>query len=165
MKIISGGQTGSDRAALDAAIESGVEYGGSIPKGRLAEDGKIDPIKYASLTELESDSYLVRTRKNVEDADATLAFTDGALTGGTQKTIEFAEEFRKPYLHINFQAMSADDAVAEITGWLNMIHPKVLNVAGPRESGSPGIYSKVYEVFKMVLQTGKANMIDPKRVC
>lgn len=152
MKIISGGQTGSDRAALDAAIESGMEYGGSIPKGRLAEDGHIDAIKYALLTELESDSYLARTRKNVEDADATLAFTDGALTGGTKKTIEFAKELRKPYLHINLQVVSADDAVAAITEWLNMIHPKVLNVAGQRESGSPGIYSKVHEVLKMVLQ-------------
>ncbi len=155
MKIISGGQTGSDRAALDAAIESGMEYGGSIPRGRLAEDGQIDPIKYADLTELESDSYLVRTRKNVEDADATLAFTNGALTGGTQKTIEFAKEFRKPYLHVNFQAISADQAAAEIAKWLNMIHPGVLNVAGPRESGSPGIYSKVYEVLKMVFQIVK----------
>jgi hypothetical protein len=155
MKIISGGQTGSDRAALDTAIKLGMEYGGSIPKGRRAEDGQIDPIIYADLTELESDSYLVRTRKNVEDADATLAFSDGALTGGTQKTIEFAHELRKPYLHVNFKSVSAHDAIADIAEWLNVIHPKVLNVAGPRESGSPGIYSKVYEVLVMALQIFK----------
>jgi hypothetical protein len=155
MKIISGGQTGSDRAALDTAIKLGLDYGGSIPKGRLAEDGQIDPIKYADLTELESDSYLVRTRKNVEDADATLVFSDGALTGGTQKTIELVQEFQKPYLHVNFKSASVHDAIAEIAEWLNVIHPKVLNVAGPRESGSPGIYPKVYEVLIMALQMFK----------
>lgn len=143
MKIISGGQTGADRAALDVAIELGIEYGGSIPKGRLAEDGIIDSGKYPNLTELEQESYLVRTRKNVQDADATLAFTDSALTGGTKKTIEFAREFGKPFLHINLKKESVEDAVAEINEWLNVIKPDVLNVAGPRESGAPGIYAKV----------------------
>ncbi len=152
MKIISGGQTGSDRAALDVALELGMDYGGSIPKGRLAEDGPIDSEKYPHLTELEEGEYIARTRKNVVDADATVAFTNGILTGGTKKTLDFAKEYKKPYLHINLKEVSTEDTVEELTEWLNMIKPRILNVAGPRESGSPGIYSKVYEVLKIALQ-------------
>jgi Circularly permutated YpsA SLOG family len=152
MKIISGGQTGVDRAALDVAIELGIDYGGSIPKGRLAEDGPIDSDKYPHLTELGEGEYIARTRKNVEDADASLVFTDAALTGGTKKTIDFAKEYKKPYLHINLKKVSVEDALEEITDWFSIIKPQVLNVAGPRESGAPGIYSKVYEVLKTVFQ-------------
>jgi len=152
MKIISGGQTGADRAALDIAIELGMDYSGSIPKGRLAEDGTIDSEKYPHLTELEEGEYIARTRKNVVDADATLAFTDGAVTGGTKKTIEFVKEYKKQYLHINLKKISVEDAVEEITDWLNIIKPQFLNVAGSRESVAPGIYSKVHEVLKIVFQ-------------
>jgi Circularly permutated YpsA SLOG family len=152
MKIISGGQTGADRAALDVAIELGMDYGGSIPKGKLAEVGPIDSEKYPHLTELEEGGYIARTRKNVVDADATIAFTDGMVTGGTKKTLEFAKEYKKQYLHVNLKAISLEDAVEEITEWLNIIKPQVLNVAGPRESGTPGIYSKVYEVLKHALR-------------
>ena len=152
MKIISGGQTGADRAALDVAIELGIEYGGSIPKGRLAEDGPIDSRKYPHLTELEQEGYLARTRKNVQDADATLAFSDGALTGGTGKTIEFAREFNKQYAHIDLKKTSVEDAVGEIMEWLGECKPHILNIAGPRESSVPGIYSKVYEVLLRVLR-------------
>jgi len=152
MKIISGGQTGADRAALNAAIELEMDYGGSIPKGKLAEDGPIDSEKYPHLTELEEGEYIVRTRKNVIDADATLAFTDGALRGGTKKTIEFAKEYKKQYLHVDLQKVSVEDAMVAITAWLNMIKPQILNVAGSRESSAPGIYSKVYEVLKGVFQ-------------
>src|SRR5512135_1586140 len=115
MKIISGGQTGADRAALDVALELGMDYGGSIPKGRLAEDGPIDSEKYPHLAELEEGEYIARTRKNVVDADATISFTDGTLTGGTKKTLDFAKEYKKPYLHVNFKKVSAEDAVEELT--------------------------------------------------
>jgi|SRR5208283_2240625 len=152
MKIISGGQTGADRAALDVAIELGIDYGGSIPKGRLAEDGLIDSKKYPRLTELETADYPARTKQNVIEADATLAFTEGILTGGTRKTIDFAKKYKKPYCHINLKKTSVEDSVAEIIGWLNIHRPQVLNVAGPRESGAPGIYSKVYAVLKIVFQ-------------
>ncbi|HUK99363.1 MAG TPA: putative molybdenum carrier protein [Nitrospirota bacterium] len=152
MKLISGGQTGADRAALDVAIELGMVYGGSIPKGRRAEDGLIDLERYPNLKELDKGNYLARTRKNVEDADATLAFTDGVLTGGTRKTIEFAKEYGKPYLQINLKKVSAEDAVNEIIEWLNIHKPRVLNVAGSRESGAPGIYLKVYGILKIVFQ-------------
>ena len=86
------------------------------------------------------------------NADATLAFTDGPLTGGTKKTIDFAKEFNKPYLHINLKRVFDEDGLEEITEWLNRIKPQVLNVAGSRESGAPGIYSKVRKVLKNVLQ-------------
>jgi len=129
-----------------------MDYGGSIPKGRLAEDGLIDLEKYPYLTELKSKQYITRTKKNVVDADATLAFTNGTLTGGTEKTIDFAKEYHKPYLHINLKEVIPEVAIKEITEWLNIIKPQVLNVAGSRESGAPGIYSKVREVLKFVLQ-------------
>ena len=148
MKIISGGQTGADRAALDVAIELGMEYGGAIPRGRLAEDGPIDAGKYPRLTELATADYIDRTKRNVLDADATLAFTDGTLTGGTKKTVDFAEEFGKPYLLVNFDQTAGREVVTAIVKWLARHKPQVLNVAGPRESGAPGIYAKVYSVLK-----------------
>jgi len=152
VKIISGGQTGADRAALDVAIELGIDYGGSIPKDRLAEDGPIDLEKYPCLTELEKGKYLARTRKNVEDADATLAFTIGKLTGGTRKTIEFAKEYEKSYLHINLKKLTDAEAIKSIRGWLNNKTPAVLNVAGSKESTVPGIYARVHDVLKAVLR-------------
>lgn len=155
MKIISGGQTGADRAALDVAIELGIEYSGSIPKGKLAEDGIIDLEKYPNLQELKQGNYLARTRKNVVDSDATLAITDEKLTGGTKKTIEIAEVCSKPYLYINLKTVTNEEAVREILEWLNKLKPNILNVAGPRESCSPGIYVKVYEVLLTVFQVYK----------
>ncbi|HYA86788.1 MAG TPA: putative molybdenum carrier protein [Nitrospirota bacterium] len=152
MKIISGGQTGADRAALDVAIELGLAYGGSIPKGRLAEDGPIDAQKYPKLTELESEEYLVRTKKNAQDADTTLVITDGALSGGTRATIEFAKKMGKNYLWINLKEVTREEAIAKIIEWLNKQKPIVLNVAGPRESGAPGIYSKVHGILMAVFQ-------------
>jgi hypothetical protein len=155
MKIISGGQTGADRAALDVAIERGLEYGGSVPKGRLAEDGPIDAGKYPCLIELEEDSYIARTRKNVEDADATLAFTGEALTGGTKMTLALAREQGKPCLHIDLHHRSAEEAVQEIVTWLQRIQPQVLNVAGSRESEAPGIYAKVSALLRSALVVGR----------
>lgn len=152
MKIISGGQTGADRAALDVAIELGIEYGGAIPKGRLAEDGTIDLEKYSCMTELEKGKFLARTRKNVADADATLAFTVGKLTGGTRRTIEFAKKYDKPYLRIDLKKVTSEEAVMEIGEWLSKIKPEILNVAGSKESTSPGIYSKVLNVLRKVLK-------------
>lgn len=152
MKIISGGQTGADRAALDVAIELGIDYGGSIPKDRLAEDGPIDLGKYPNLIELEKGKYLARTRKNVADADATLAFTIGKLTGGTRNTLKFAKEYSKPYLHINLKKSTNAEAVQAIQVWLSKNKPSVLNVAGSKESTVPGIYEQVSEVLRKVLR-------------
>jgi len=99
IKITSGGQTGVDRAALDAAIACGVPHGGWCPKGRLAEDGPIPSIYH--LQETDSGEYPVRTQANVEAADLTLIFSHGPLTGGSLLTRQFAEELGKPCVHID----------------------------------------------------------------
>ncbi len=151
MKIISGGQTGADRAALDAALELGFEYGGSVPKGRLAEDGPVDLERYPCMTELTKGKYLARTRKNVVDSDATLVFTMGRPTGGTKRTVEFARKYGRRYLLIDLEKMSKGAAVEEIKEWLVRIKPGILNVAGPKESTSPGMYSNVLQILLKVL--------------
>jgi hypothetical protein len=149
MRIISGGQTGVDRAALDAAIDIGIEYGGSIPKGRMAEDGSIDE-RYEKLTELEAVNYSVRTEKNVEDADATLIFTVGPPSEGTGFTVECARKHKKPYLLIDLKEKSDVQAVTQIREWLAGRMTEVLNVAGPRESKVSGIYEKVFNILSDV---------------
>ena len=149
MRIISGGQTGVDRAALDAAIDIGIEYGGSIPKGRMAEDGPIDG-RYEKLTELEAVNYSVRTEKNVKDADATLVFTQGTPTEGTAFTLECARKHQKAYLLINLKEKRDVQAVTQIREWLAVRQTDVLNVAGPRESKAPGIYEKVFNILSDV---------------
>lgn len=149
MKIISGGQTGVDRAALDATIGIGIEYGGSVPKGRMAEDGPIDK-KYENLTELEASNYSIRTEKNVEDADATLIFTVGTPTEGTAFTVECARKHQKPYLLIDLEEIDGMQAVTKIREWLALRQTDILNVAGPRESKAPGIYEKVFNIMSDV---------------
>ncbi len=134
-KIVSGGQTGVDRAALDAALALGVPCGGRCPKGRRAEDGVIDA-RYP-LTETASDDYGERTRLNVEEADATLILNRGPLEGGTLMTRDLARELEKPHLVDDLDDASVD-AAAE---WILRVRPGALNVAGPRESKSPGVYA------------------------
>ncbi|HTZ18523.1 MAG TPA: putative molybdenum carrier protein [Dissulfurispiraceae bacterium] len=146
MKIISGGQTGVDRAALDAAIGLGIEYGGSVAKGRIAEDGPIDR-KYGNLVELEAVNYSARTEKNVEDADATLIFTVGAPTEGTAFTLECAKKHGRDYLVIDLKEKDDATVITEIRKWLAGRLTQVLNVAGPRESKAPGIYERVLNIF------------------
>ncbi len=142
--MISGGQTGVDRAALDAAISAGLACGGYCPRGRLAEDGAI-PLRYP-LTELDSDEYDVRTRRNVETADATLILARDELTGGTLLTAGLAEQLGKPLLAVRL-GDSAADSVA-ILDWLSRERPAVLNVAGPRESTTPGVYRAALDLLE-----------------
>lgn len=149
LKIISGGQTGVDRAALDSAIFCGLPYGGSIPKGRKAEDGRID-LKYKCLVELDSTDYIVRTEKNVVDADATLIINIGFLEGGTAQTLDFALKHKKPFLIVNID--NEKDAVGKILDWIKKINPEVLNIAGPRESKCPGIYKRTFEILVKVFE-------------
>ena len=120
LKIISGGQTGADRAGLDAAIVLGMNYGGAVPRGRRTEAGPL-PAKYSRMTELETDSYPSRTLKNVIDSDATLLFTIGKISGGTALTMRMAKRNKKPYLHINLKSVPEDKAVRLIREWLNGI--------------------------------------------
>jgi hypothetical protein len=150
VKIISGGQTGVDRAALDAAIELGLDYGGSVPKGRKAEDGPIDE-KYGKLTELGSLSYRVRTQRNVADSDATLIIIRGGFSGGTALTARRASTRHKPCLIVDLKKMDEARALGKATAWLNLVRPGTLNVAGPRESEVPGIYGTAYRFLRLLL--------------
>jgi hypothetical protein len=133
-KIISGGQTGVDRAALDAAISLAIAHGGWCPRGRLAEDGRI-PDHYL-LEETDSPDYPVRTERNVLDSDATLILYRLQLSGGTLLTLRLAEEHEKPYLAVDLHSPLS---FAEIRRWLEAHGVQLLNVAGPRESQSAGI--------------------------
>jgi hypothetical protein len=149
-KIISGGQTGVDRAALDAARALGLDFGGFVPSGRRAEDGPL-PADYDRMTETASAAYGVRTRCNVAAADATLILTRGAPDGGTLLTLRTAEQRRKPVLCVDLDA-GADDAARRVRGWLGSLPPgTLLNVAGPRESGRPGIYAAARALLEPLL--------------
>lgn len=139
-RIISGGQTGADRAALDFAARPYSHYlhGGWAPQGREAEDGCI-PLKY-QLTELPAGGYRQRTRRNVEDSDGTLIVNMGELDGGTLATRIFAEKAGKPYYVAQVDDGATDEMAASVLAWLRAHHIKTLNVAGPRESKRLGIY-------------------------
>lgn len=136
MKIVSGGQTGVDRAALDWAIRRGFEHGGWCPEGRRAENGAI-PAHY-SLKEVPGRGYLARTRRNVQDSDATVIFSRFAkLRGGTLKTAEFCSEIRKPFLRLSAEIFTAFEAALLLRSFVIRLKVGVLNVAGPRESQEP----------------------------
>lgn len=147
-RIISGGQTGADRAALDFAIEYGYPHGGWAPRGREAEDGCIPP-KY-QLTELPDGGYRQRTRRNVEDSDGTLIVNMDELDGGTLATKNFAEKAGKPYYIAQFDDGATDEIAADILAWLRAHDIKTLNVAGPRESKRPGIYQLTTALLEAV---------------
>ena len=149
-KIISGGQTGVDRAALDVALERDMAVGGWCPKGRLAEDGVLSG-KYP-LTETPSDEYDQRTEWNVRDADGTLILTHGEPTGGTAYTIEMAIKLGKPYFIVDFDKQAKFMPVLK---WVEESGIKVLNVAGPRGSGMPGIYSEAEKFLIEILDREK----------
>lgn len=140
---MSGGQSGVDRAALDAALALGIPCGGWCPKGRLAEDG-ILPARYP-LRETPSDDYAQRTAWNVRDSDGTLILTRGPATGGTSQTLDEAVRLRKPSLVVDL-ARQADPA--PVRAWLVQHRIRALNVAGPRESKSPGIYREASQFLQ-----------------
>jgi hypothetical protein len=147
IRVVSGGQTGVDRAALDAAISLGLAVGGWCPLGRRAEDGVI-PDAYP-LQESPRPDYAQRTEWNVRDSDATLIFYRGAMTGGTRLTAELARRLGKPLLT---RDLSEPADVEAIAGWLvaNRIH--VLNCAGPRESGAPGVEAEAKAIFEALFR-------------
>ncbi len=146
--IYSGGQTGVDRGALDVALELGIPIGGYLPKGRKDENGDILPRdKYADMEETDTDDVNVRTELNVQNSDATLIFSHGALFGGSAYTKRMARQHGKPCLYVDFDQHNADQAVRLVRAWLSDTQPGVLNVAGPRSSDDPGIYSEVKGVL------------------
>lgn len=155
LKIVSGGQTGVDRAALDWAIAAGLPHGGWCPRERLAEDGTIAP-KYA-LVETVSRHHVVRTRLNVEASDATLILNRGMLEGGTLKTADFAEALARPYLVVALDAPDLGAEIAWARRWLEKHSPEVLNIAGPRESGQPGIREQAYSFLEALFGEATGN--------
>jgi hypothetical protein len=150
VRIISGGQTGVDRAALDVASELGFETGGWVPFGRAAEDGVISS-RYDGLTETETNDPAERTIRNVRDADATVLISRGALSGGSHLTLAEAIRQGKPVMHLELGRSGRDGAEQELKRWLSAVEPRVLNVAGPRASEEPDIYDRAARLLRRVL--------------
>ena len=147
IKIISGGQTGVDRAALDAAIELGFEYGGFCPRRGVAEDGVIQN-KY-NLTELSSSQYLMRTFENVQASYGTLIIHQGTVSGGTLKTKDYCQMINKPFVEVNLLE-DLKKIPVNLNNWIKENHIIIMNVAGPKESEAP-IYDRTLLLLKDVL--------------
>ncbi len=150
-KIVSGAQTGVDRAALDVAIELRYPYGGWVPRGRLAEDGTI-PDYYEHLIETPNDEVGIRTEWNIRDSDATMIISFGLLDGGSLYTRVKAEEMGRPWLHMDLDETGEDEAVRIASEWLVTVRPHILNVAGPRASKDPLIYEKTRRFLRKLLR-------------
>ena len=145
VKIVSGGQTGADRAALNFAIEHGIQHGGWCPRGRRAEDGTIDP-RY-KLQETPSSGYVQRTEWNVRDSDGTVVFSIAPiLTGGSKKTVFLAHKHGKPVILIARDGGAGLPAAA-LLRFIQDNKSRVLNVAGPRASEEPGVYTFTGQVL------------------
>ena len=150
-RIISGGQTGADRAALDWAIAHGIPHGGWCPRGRKAEDGRIDG-RY-QLNETPSSSYILRTERNVNDSDGTVVFSIApVMTGGSKKTVELAHKHGKPVIHLARDGGLPTPAQA-LRRFIQGHGITVINVAGPRASEEPEVASFVTEVLTKLLAT------------
>jgi hypothetical protein len=145
-RIVSGGQTGVDRAALDVALRLGMSCGGWVPRGRRAEDGPI-PFRY-SVQETQSRTYASRTRRNVADGDATLILTRGRPSGGTALTVACAAALGRLHRIVDLQGAPVP---ADTRAWLCENAVNILNVAGPRESTAPGIYGEAVAFLEAVL--------------
>ena len=146
-KIVSGGQTGVDRAALDVAIALGISHGGWCPRGRRAEDRRIPDVY--DLQETDERDYSVRTRHNVEDSDGTLILSGGTLTGGTALTRKLAKQEGSPVRVVDLR-QKPDFAAVE--HWVLDNRIRVLNIAGPRESQQPGICEQTREWLSGLLE-------------
>lgn len=148
LKVVSGGQTGVDRAALDVALELNIPCGGWCPKGRKAEDGSIDQ-KYP-LQETNSSVYALRTEMNVKDSNGTLILTWGQPRSGTLLTLKLSELYKKPHLVIDMkQNPNADNVIL----WIRHENIRVLNIAGPRQSFGSFVYKEAYDFIKDILKS------------
>jgi hypothetical protein len=149
-KIISGGQTGVDRAALDFAQENNFESGGYVPQGREAEDGRISE-KYPNLIETSTADHAERTELNVLHSDATLIISRGAPAGGSKLTAELVAKHKKPFLYVDLLPGSLETQAERAKAWLQGVDGEVLNIAGPRASEDPEIYSDAAHFLEMAL--------------
>lgn len=159
-RVVSGGQTGVDRAALDVALAFGIPCGGWCPKGRRAEDGRL-PRRYP-LKATPSEEYAQRTEWNVRDSDGTLVLSRGQPTQGTALTIELAAQYGKPCLVLDINDQPSASAVR---GWAAEHTVHVLNVAGPRESKCPGIYREALAFLRAVLSADTRQRQEPTAGC
>jgi len=147
-KIVSGGQTGSDRAGLDWAIAQGIAHGGWCPQGRLASDGAL-PAHYL-LQETDSAGYRQRTKRNVQDSDGTLIVNRGELTGGTLLTQQLARKLGKPCHVVAAENGPSESMALAVLQWLADHDIRVLNIAGPRESKQAGIYAQTIHILDSI---------------
>lgn len=147
IKIISGGQSGVDRAALDFALQYKISCGGWCPKGRKAEDGRIHH-KYP-LVETKEEDYLIRTIKNIEDSEGVLILFESQVDEGTMLALSNAKSMQLPYLEINLLEKKSIN-LKKVKIWLSDNHISVVNIAGPRESKSPGIYQQTFEFLEFL---------------
>ncbi len=161
MKIISGGQTGVDRAALDAAPRHGFESGGWCPTGRLDESGRI-PDRYP-VKELENGGSTKRTLQNVKDSDGTIIIYPGKLSGGTEQTLHFCVEQRRPHELIDASKVSTEKAAQLIADFVCENNIEILNVAGPRQSEWPEGYGYAAQVLDIFLNSGMSKNTSRSR--
>jgi Circularly permutated YpsA SLOG family len=151
LKIISGGQTGVDRAALDIAITHGIECGGWCPAGRLDEFGQI-PDHYP-VQELQSGGFTERTLQNVKDSDGTVVMYPGKLEGGTEQTVRFCIELNRPRELIDAATISIEDAAKLIADFVLKNKISILNVAGSRQTEWPEGYDWAYRALDRCLNS------------
>jgi Circularly permutated YpsA SLOG family len=149
VKIVSGGQTGVDRAALDVALKHGIECDGWCPAGRLDEVGPI-PDRYP-VKELEDGSFAERTLQNVNDSDGTVIVYFEELCGGTKFTLQCCRELKRPHKLIDAAKKSPKAAAESIVDFVRKQKIDILNVAGPRQSEWPGGYDYVFRVLESFL--------------
>lgn len=147
--IISGGQTGADRAGLDVALALRMKHAGWCPKGRKTEDGPLPP-RYR-LMETPTADYLVRTERNVVGSEATVVFTLGKLGRGSKRTVDLARKHGRPHLHLALGGLDDGRAAVLLEKFLRSGGFRRLNVAGSRESKEPGIYKRVMAVMELAL--------------
>jgi hypothetical protein len=155
VKIISGGQTGVDRAALDVALKRGIECGGWCPAGRLDEFGRI-PDRYP-VQELKAGGFTERTLQNVKDSDGTLVIYPHKVAGGTEQTVRFCVELKRPHQLIDGLKISTEDAAKLIADFVRKNKIGILNVAGPRQSEWPEGYDWAFRALARSLKLITSN--------